>query len=92
MNRVFYVEELVRQIAFNVDEPSPRSSSLLALACCCKVLEGPAMGVLWQRQKVLGVILRTLPTGCWTVTNGVYVSGSYRHPSSHLLSPRSAFD
>ena len=83
MHRVFYVEELVRWIALNANEGSSGSASLLALARCCKVLEGPAMDVLWQRQKLLVVILRTLPADCWIVTDGVYVGRSYLHPSSH---------
>ena len=85
MNRLFYVEELVQWIAFSVDEGSTGSTSLLALACCCKALEGPVMDILWQRQKFLPVILRTLPVDCWTFTNKVYVSGLYLNPSGHLF-------
>ena len=75
MNQVFYIEELVRQVAFNADDGPPGSASLLALACCCKTLEGPVMDVLWQRQKCLHTILETLPADCWTITDKVYVSG-----------------
>ncbi|KAF9778937.1 hypothetical protein BJ322DRAFT_1024796 [Thelephora terrestris] len=72
MHRLFYVEELVRQIAFDAYERPLGSASLLALACSCKILEGPVMDVLWQRQKLLDIILRTLPADCWTLTDGVY--------------------
>jgi hypothetical protein len=74
MNQVFYVEELVRRIAFNAEDGSSGSASLLALACCCKALEGSVMDVLWQRQKYLHIILRTLPANCWTITDNIYVS------------------
>ena len=86
MNQIFYVEELVRRIAFSADGGSPGSSSLLALACCCKALEGPVMDVLWQRQKHLHVILRTLPADCWTVTDEVLVSRARLDLQSHSLS------
>ena len=91
MNRVFYVEELVQRIALNADDRSVGSASLLALACCCKALEDPVMDVLWQRQRILHVIIKTLPADCWTVTDSVYVSGIYlglpSHSSKSLTSP-----
>ena len=75
MHQAFYIEELVRRIAFNADDGSSGSTSLLALACCCKALESPVMDVLWQRQKHLHIILQTLPADCWTISYGEYVSG-----------------
>ena len=90
MNQIFYVEELVRQIAFNADHGSQGSASLLALACSCKTIEGPVMDVLWQRQESLHIILRTLPASCWTVAGGVYVSGASFDLSDCSLSPPSA--
>ena len=74
MNQVFYIEELVQRIASSADDEPAGSASLLALACCCKSLEDPVMEVLWQRQKDLQIVLRTLPADCWAVTNKVYVS------------------
>jgi len=90
MNQIFYVEELVRQIAFNADHGSQGSASLLALACCCKTIEGPVMDVLWQRQESLHIILRTLPADCWTITGKVYVSGALLYLPNRSLPPRSA--
>ena len=84
MNKAFYVDELVRRIGFHADGRSLGSASLLALACCCKALEGPVMDVLWKRQKYLSVILQTLPADCWTVTNRVYVSGLWLASSSFV--------
>lgn len=78
MNQVFYVEELVQRMASSADDEPPGTASLLALACCCKVLEDPVMDILWKRQKHLHTILRTLPADCWEVTDKVYVSGVIR--------------
>jgi len=75
MHQTLYVEELVRRIASNADDGSPGSASLLALACCCRALESPVMDVLWQRQKHLHIILRSLPADCWNIRNDEYVSG-----------------
>lgn len=88
MNQMFYVEELVQRVALSADGGSPGSASLLALACCCKTLEAPIMDILWQRQKFLHIILRTLPTDCWIVTDKVFVSGSQVNPS---INPFSVF-
>jgi hypothetical protein len=85
MNRVFYAEEPVRQIALSADMGPTGSASLLAFACCCKTLEGPVMDILWLRQKYLPAILQTLPADCWAFTDEKYVSGSHLNPSSHLL-------
>lgn len=90
MNQVFYIEELVRRIAFNAEDGSPGSASLLALACCCKILEDPVMDVLWQRQKHLLIILQTLPADCWTITDRVYVSGMICQFSRPLILPCSS--
>ena len=75
MNRVFYVEELVKQIALNVGHEYRESASLLALACCCKALEDPVMDILWRRHVVLEHIILTLPADCWAMTDGICVSG-----------------
>ena len=77
MNRALYIDELVKRIASNIENGSKGSASLLALACCCKALEGPVMDLLWQRQKFLHIILQTLPADCWTITDGEYVSFLY---------------
>ena len=77
MNQVLYVEELVQRIAFNADDESPGSMSLLALASSCKALESPVMDVLWRRQKHLHIILRTLSADCWAITDETYVSETF---------------
>lgn len=91
MNRIFCVAELVRQVAFNADDGSQGSTSLLALARCCKTIEGPVMDVLWQRQKSLNIILQTLPADCWTTTDKTHVSRTFLDLPSHSLSPHPAY-
>jgi len=81
MKQALYIEELVRRIAFSADDGRPGSASLLALACCCKALEGPVMDVLWERQKYLHIILQTLPARCWTITDRGYVSADISRTS-----------
>jgi hypothetical protein len=77
MHQILHLDELVRNISHCADSTNKGSASLLALACCCKSLEGPVMDVLWNRQIDLHVILRTLPADSWTVigdnTTGVFV-------------------
>src|ERR1700733_14977482 len=92
MNQLFYVEELVQRVALSADGGSSGSASLLALACCCKTLESPIMDILWQRQKSLHIILRTLPTDCWIVMDKVYVSESELNPSVHPFFTLPAFN
>jgi len=45
------------------------------------------MDVLWQRQKHLHIILRTLPADCWVISYENYVSGGYTLPSKSLILP-----
>ena len=68
-----------------MDLQDPHPSSPLHVVC--KTLEGPVMDVLWQRQKYLHIILRTLPADCWIVTDRVYVSENISRPSKPLISP-----
>ena len=73
MHQAFHLDELVRNVAHCADATIQGSISLVALACCCKSLEGPVMDVLWRRQTSLSTILKTLPADSWTVTDGVFV-------------------
>lgn len=75
MYQVLQLDELVRNIAYCADNTNQGSASLLALACCCKLLEGPVMDILWQRQVDLSTILKTLPADSWSVVDGVFVCG-----------------
>ena len=74
MHQIFYLDELVRNIANCAEHTIPQAVSLLSLACCCKSLEGPVIDVLWRRwQTDLFTILKTLPADSWSVANGVFV-------------------
>jgi hypothetical protein len=73
MHQIFYIDELVRNVAYNADATTQGSASLLALACCCKSLEGPVMDVLWRHQTLLSTILKTLPADSWSAADGVFV-------------------
>jgi hypothetical protein len=73
MHQVLRLEELVRNISNSAEPTGQGSSSLLAFACCCKLLEGPVMDVLWQRQVDLSTILKSLPADSWTITEDVFV-------------------
>lgn len=86
MHQVFRLEELVRNISSCAESTRQGSVSLLALACCCKLLEGPVMDILWQRQVDLSIILKTLPVDSWTATKGIFVREELEcspHPESH---------
>ena len=43
MHQVFHLDELVRNVAYCADATTRGSASLLALACCCKSLEGMSL-------------------------------------------------
>ena len=86
-HRVFGLDELVRNIAHRADATTQGSASLLALACCCKSLEGPVMDVLWRRQTILPTILETLPADSWSVTNDVFVRKKLDFPPASWALP-----
>ena len=75
MHQLLRLDDLVRNIAYCADRKIQGSASLLALACCCKSLEGPVMDILWQRQVDLSTILKTLPADSWSITDRVFVRG-----------------
>jgi len=80
MHQILLLDELVRSIAYCADRTTQGSASLLALACCCKSLEGPVMDILWQRQVDLSTILKTLPADSWSIANDVFVRGKLPFP------------
>ena len=43
------------------------------------------MDILWQRQKHLFIILRTLPADCWIIVDQIYVSGNIFRSSDSLI-------
>jgi hypothetical protein len=87
MHQIFRLDELVQSVAHCVDHTAEGSASLLALACCCKSLEGPVMDALWCRQTILSTILRTLPADSWSVDDGVFVRKKLTYPFVSQASP-----
>ena len=63
---VFKLDELATQIATHLHAVSVGST--VALALTCRVLEVPALRVLWETQGSLGsLIMRVLPRDAWGV-------------------------
>lgn len=80
MHRVLRLDELIRNIADCADHTTRGIASLLALACCCKSLEGPVMDILWRRQFDLHRALKILPADCWSTADGEFVREKLRFP------------
>ena len=64
MHACLYVDEIVRLIAREI-VASGRKAVAVALACCCKSLEDPVLDELWETQKELNPLLKSLPGGVW---------------------------
>ena len=57
--KVFEIDEILRQIAtyvVHIDGPSA-----VSLACCCKALEEPVLGLYWE-DRSLDALASVLPT------------------------------
>jgi hypothetical protein len=60
MHPCLNVDEILRLIA-----ASTWRETTVALACCCKSFEDPALDALWERQDKLRPLLRSLPGDVW---------------------------
>ena len=60
---IFEISELVRLIADELVEVSPRAAVSFALTC--RSLEEPALCPLWKRQESFGRLLLVLPSCAW---------------------------
>ena len=64
MHPCLCVDEIVRHIARELVASGGVATSV-ALACCCKALEDPVLDVLWETQKRLLPLLKSLPGDVW---------------------------
>ena len=73
MHACLNVDEIVRLIASEL--VSEGKATTVALACCCKIFEDPALDALWETQDQILPLLRTLPEDVWN-DGGCTVSGT----------------
>jgi hypothetical protein len=68
------VDEIFRFLAYEL-VASEAKASIVALACCCKSFEDPALDILWETQDRLLPLLKSLPGDVWK-GDGCTVSAS----------------
>ena len=64
MHPCLSVDEVLRLIACELVTPAGAKNAL-ALACCCKNFEDPALDALWATQDQLLPLLKSLPGDIW---------------------------
>ena len=64
MHACLNVDEIVRLIACEL-VASRGIATAVALACCCKSFEDPALDALWVKQDRLLPLLKTFPGDVW---------------------------
>ena len=74
MHDCMRVDEIIRLFACEL-VASRRKASAVALACSCKTFEDPVLDVLWETQKGLLPLFRSLPGDVWN-GNAFTVSAS----------------
>jgi len=62
-HRALGIDEILREVAAWVVNTHPPTA--VSLACCAKLFEEPALRALWETQKELPTLLKTLPPDCW---------------------------
>ena len=67
-HRVLAIDEILREVASCVTDIHP--STTVALACCAKSFEEPALNELWKIQDELPTLIKTLPPDCWELHIG----------------------
>ena len=73
MHACLNVDEIVRFVAREL-VASRFKATAVALACCRKSFEDPVLDVLWETQKELFPLLKSLPGDVWN-KGGCTVSG-----------------
>ena len=73
MHDILNVDEIVRLLASAL-VTSWWKATAVALACCCRNFEGPALDELWKEQKKLYPLLETFPDGVWDEESQGFVS------------------
>jgi len=64
MHPCLHVDEITRLIARELVRSGGRATAV-ALACCCKSFENPALDALWETQEELVPLLKSLPRDVW---------------------------
>jgi len=64
MHACLNVDEIVRLITHEL-VASRREATVVALACCCKSFEDPALDVLWAKWDFLLPLLGVFPGDVW---------------------------
>ena len=88
MHSCLNVDEILRLIACELVALEAKATSV-ALACCCKSFEEPALDALWETQNWLTPLLKCFPRGVWDEQDGRIVSPLTTfvfHVFNHLVS------
>jgi hypothetical protein len=64
MHPCLSIDEILRLIACELAASTGRATTV-ALACCCKSFEDPALDALWETQNTLLPLLKSLPGDVW---------------------------
>ena len=67
-HRALVVDEILREVTARVARMHPPAA--VALACCSKFFEEPALSALWKIQDDLPTLIKTLPPDCWELHIG----------------------
>ena len=67
-HRALMVDEILRGVTARVTRRHPPTA--VALACCSKVFEEPALSALWKIQDELPTLIKTLPSDTWELHIG----------------------
>jgi hypothetical protein len=73
MHACLSVDEILRLLACEL-VGSEAKATAVALACCCKNFEDPALDALWETQDRLLPLLKSLPGDVWKEEGGSFVS------------------
>jgi len=73
MHHCFSVDEIIRVFVREL-VASKAKATVVALACCCKSFEEPALDALWETQNRLTPLLKCFPRDVWEEEDGKFVS------------------
>ena len=77
MHACLRVDEILRFLACELVRSETKATAV-ALACCCKSFEDPALDALWETQDRLLPLLKSLPRDVW---NSEYTVSA---PTTHV--------
>ena len=73
MHPCLSVDEILRLLAYKL-VGSEAKATVVALACCCKSFEDPALDALWETQDRFLPLLKSFPGDVWEEEAGNFVS------------------